>query len=223
MLQLTRHGLAAPLPDSERRALSAHFAEHRYVHIRQLLTEDLLAFALRHVTASAFFEEKHHEIAADHAMMPNPALSLLHFAFNDPALLRLVEELTGCEPIAGFRGRVFRFVPGAGHFDSWHSDNVQGRRIGVSLNLSVDVYEGGHFQLLDDPRQRLLCDIANTGLGDAVLFRIASGLEHRATEVTGTVPRTTFAGWFVSDLSLVSLLEEFGSEEVGLARARAEV
>ena len=56
--------------------------------------------------------------------------------------------------------------------------------------------------------KRLLVQIANTGLGDAMLFRISGNLEHRVTEVTGDQPKTAFAGWFQSgELDLASRLK----------------
>ena len=37
------------------------------------------------------------------------------------------------------------------------------------------------------------------GNGDAIIFRLASHLQHRNTNVTGSTPKTAFAGWFRSD------------------------
>ena len=44
----------------------------------------------------------------------------------------------------------------------------------------------------------MLIQVANTGLGDAIIFRLRSDLEHLATDVEGTIEKTAFAGWFRS-------------------------
>jgi hypothetical protein len=89
-------------------------------------------------------------------------------------------------------------VPGTGAHLSWHDDKADDRLVGISINLSREAYRGGRFQLRDRRSQRTLTDIDNTGLGDAVLFRIAATLEHRLTELAGTAARTAAAGWFTS-------------------------
>jgi hypothetical protein len=109
-----------------------------------------------------------------------------------------VETLTGCAPIARFSGRVYRMIPGPQHYDSWHSDSEEERLIGLSLNLSEEVFAGSIFQLRAVGSDRVLCEVANTGFGDAVLFRIAPDLLHRITPLEGAVPKTAYAGWFRS-------------------------
>jgi hypothetical protein len=69
----------------------------------------------------------------------------------------------------------------------------------MSVNLSLRGYEGGIFQLREWSSKRILAEIANTGWGDATLFRISAELEHQVTEVTGEQPKTAFAGWFKSE------------------------
>src|SRR5262249_58599579 len=79
-----------------------------------------------------------------------------------------------------------------------HDDRCEGRLVGMSANLSTEIYSGGVFQLRDSRTEQLLCEMPNTGLGDAILFRIASPLQHRITEAEGAVPKTAFSGWFRS-------------------------
>ncbi|MEO6060810.1 MAG: 2OG-Fe(II) oxygenase, partial [Thermoflexales bacterium] len=95
-------------------------------------------------------------------------------------------------------GRVYRMAPGEGHFDSWHGDVGQGRQIALSINLGSADYEGGLLQLArsDSDSSDLLAEIANTGAGDALVFRIAPWLRHRVTDIAGTVAKTAYAGWF---------------------------
>jgi hypothetical protein len=64
--------------------------------------------------------------------------------------------------------------------------------------LSTDVYEGGVLQIRRAGSQQILCEAHNTGFGDALVFRVDTGLEHRITPVEGNVPKTAMAGWFKS-------------------------
>ena len=110
--------------------------------------------------------------------------------FNRAALFDAIRLITGCEAVRGFSGRIYRMVPGDGHHSSWHDDFGVGKLIGLSLNLSPDLYSGGLFQLRRRGSEQLLAEIANTGLGDAHVFRISRELQHQVTPVEGRHPKT---------------------------------
>jgi hypothetical protein len=126
-------------------------------------------------------------------------LALLHFVANTPAFLRLVRATTGCDAITRFEGRVYRMMPAADHYDSWHHDAISHRIVGMSINLGPEPYAGGTFQLRKEGGHAVRLELPNTVTGDAILFRISPTLEHRVTPVRGTESKTAFAGWFVSD------------------------
>ena len=65
--------------------------------------------------------------------------------------------------------------------------------MGLSINLSTDVFSGGTFELRDRLTQAPLAQINNTGFSDALLFRVSNDLEHRVTEV-GKVAKNRMAG-----------------------------
>ena len=48
-------------------------------------------------------------------MIPNTLAPPLEFAFNDPSIFRVIEQITGCPPIARFGGFVYRLSPLHGH------------------------------------------------------------------------------------------------------------
>jgi hypothetical protein len=84
----------------------------------------------------------------------------------------------------------------AGQSDALDGDWSHGRLIGMSVSLTREPYVGGHFlprERSDDP---ILCDVHNTALGDAIVFRLSDRLVHRVSDVKG--PVTSFAGWFRS-------------------------
>ena len=77
----------------------------------------------------------------------------------------------------------------------------------MSINLSSEIYSGGVLQIRDCPSQRIVHEVANVGFGDGVVFRLNDSLEHRITDVEGSVPKTAFAGWFRSQPNVFSLLK----------------
>lgn len=129
-------------------------------------------------------------------LSPGSALDVLYFVINWPNVLDIVHRITGCGPFSWFDGHVYRMAPDAGHHDEWHTDNTNGRLVAMSVNLSLHEYEGGLLQIRGRGAPHTLCEVANVGLGDALLFRISENLVHRVTEVHGTSPKTAFAGWF---------------------------
>jgi hypothetical protein len=157
----------------------------------------------------------HEGIGVELATTDEIVLSLLHLLTNDPKLFQIVQEITGCSPIGCFTGRVYRMTPGCEHYDSWHEDMMQDRMLAMSINLSSRVYSGGILQIRDRNSLQIIHEIANNGLGDAIIFRLQDSLQHRISNVEGTVPKTAFAGWFRSKPNFLSLLtKEFDEPRV---------
>jgi hypothetical protein len=206
VLQLTRSGPALSWTDADLRRLRTQFDERHCIRLPSLLDADEFAYLQRQLERAAFADKKHGNIGVEVCLQESPALHLLNFLTNDDRFFELVRRLTGCGPIGTFLGRVYRMVPGSGHYDSWHSDCVDHRMIGMSLNLSDGVYSGGVFQLRRKDSAEILIEAPNTGPGDAILFRIAGDIQHRVTGVEGAVSKTAFAGWFVSEPNFMELL-----------------
>ena len=176
------------------------------VRLPGFLDAELLSFVQKLVERARFDVRVHENIGVELCLTDDVALDLLHFLSNNPVLFGVVRQITGCSRIGCFLGRVYRMVPGAGHYDSWHSDTVAHRLVGMSVNLGTHVYDGGVFSLREASSKKLLCEAVNTGPGDAIAFRIAPYLEHRVTPLEGTMPKTAFAGWFHSEPQFLSLL-----------------
>jgi hypothetical protein len=201
VLQLSASGSDVSLDAETLTTLQTEFRDRHCVRVKGLLAPDLLASLLPRLAHAQFEETEYHDIGRDLCMVDNVVLHALHFVVNDPAWLRLVERVTGCESLGCYLGRVYRMLPNSGHAEDWHDDMSGTRRIGMSVNLSSEVFEGGAFQLrhYGDDAPRL--EVQNTGLGDAILFPIANTLQHRVMPVTGTFPKTALAGWFRSEPS----------------------
>ena len=125
-----------------------------------------------------------------------PAESL-SFLVSNPAFLRLIERITDCPRLGQFNGRVYRMTATKEHYSEWHNDVVGDRRVAMSLNLTKDLFRGGALQMKRRDSDGILAEICNTGLGDALLFRVSTELLHRVQGVEGSVVRTAFAGWFL--------------------------
>jgi hypothetical protein len=196
MIQLRRSHVVVDPDDVER--LKSEFQAKQCVLLPKVIEPILLDYLLHRLDAGHWRDRAHLGIGVEVVLDDQLTFHLLHFVTNSPIFLNTVEEITGLGPLTSFGGRVYRFVPNSGHYDSWHNDRAEGRLVGFSLNLSPRGYQGGIFQLRERESKRMLTEIANTGLGDATLFSIVRHLEHQVTEVTGEEPRTAFAGWFFS-------------------------
>lgn len=151
---------------------------------------------IQHEVNLSEFDRNSNAIAVELRMENNSVLRLLQTVVNNEKLFDLIEQITGYKQICYFAGRVYRIFTGAGHYDSWHDDAVKPRVLAMSINLSTDIYSGGLLQIRDSKSKKILSETANTGFGDAIIFRISDDLEHRLTDVEGKVPKTAFAGWF---------------------------
>lgn len=192
--RLTRTG--AEWRDTDVDALRRTFDAQHCITLHGFIEPLLLAHIHRLSSAATFADCAHGDLATELRMEPGVCTGLLYFLVNDPDLFRLVEAIAGCGAIGSFVGRVYRRYPGV-HFDSWHGDRTDPRRlVGMSVNLSDAPYEGGTFEIRDVTTARPIASLPNVVPGDAILFRLDDDLEHRVTPVRGTTPKTAFAGWF---------------------------
>jgi hypothetical protein len=198
VVQLTRRGARRGDPDTISR-IRETFARQHLVRIPSFLAPDLLDNIVRLVDGAEFQRRIHPDMddAVDVSLENSGVRWFLIFLMNDPHLFSAIQDLTGCDEIGFFYPVVYKIVPGQGHFDRWHDDAAGGNRmIGISINLGRELFEGGLLQIRHKGAEAVIHTEHNTGLGDAMLFRIGDHLEHFVTEVTGTVPRVALAGWF---------------------------
>jgi hypothetical protein len=197
--QLTRAGIVRPAAREALAACRRQFDLQHFILIPRFFDAGLLALAQRHLAGAAFQRRSHRSgnvDAEDLCMERNALGGVLHFLANDPRLLRLVEEATGCRPLGSFSGFVYRLTPGPETFDDWHDDLHKTRRVALSVNLSTRPYQGGVLEIRERASGRVVSAVHNTGPGDALLFRIAPALQHRVSALAGDAARTVFAGWF---------------------------
>jgi hypothetical protein len=107
-----------------------------------------------------------------------------------------VERLTGCPPLGGFEGRIYRMRAAAGHKDSWHDDFSRGRRAAISINLASEVAPTAPLQIRRRDSGEVVFEFANASPGDAVLFRLDREHEHRVKPMADAASRIACSGWF---------------------------
>jgi hypothetical protein len=208
VIELRRGEAVVHASPSRIAALRARFERNHCVLLPRLIETNLFDGLVRRVER-AEFEERVHEGIAENlelCMQPNAVGGILHVLLNSPSLFALLEHVTGCGPIGHYTGRIYRVVPGHGHRDAWHDDLGGHRVLALSLNLSRARFVGGQLQIRERASNRVVHEEVNTGFGDALVFRLDPGLEHRLTEVTGARSKTALAGWFRSGADARALL-----------------
>jgi hypothetical protein len=197
MIELTKDGMTG---SADSGALQEQFEQTHTVRLPGLIRPDLMRIVSAHLEQSPWDVKEHGKIGREIVPADPEAMFALHFVVNGPGFLELIRQITGCPRIEGFMGRIYRMLPDPSHYDSWHSDihQTEERLIGMSINLSPTAYDGGVFRLRDEQSGNILCELPNTGWGDAILFRLSPNLRHMVTAVEGGVPKTAFAGWFKS-------------------------
>jgi len=176
-------------------SLRSELERNHCVRLPGLLDRGLLDRVRREIEAGEF-ARRDVELKTELLMKPGRAFALLAFLVNDPDLFEVVRRISGCERIRSFTGRVYRMLPDSDHRGAWHDDLVEGRAVAMNLNLGREAYSGGVLEIRDRDSRTILHRVANTGPGDAVIFRISPLLQHRVTPVEGTVPKTAYVGFF---------------------------
>lgn len=204
MIQLRRPCPDFSVPPARLHRLRGHFDRHGCVTLRRFLHPDLLRLIQGRVDKAPFHRQVYagrKRLATELCMkLSSEASVILLFLMNQPGLLQAIRSLTGCSRIRSFVGRAYRLVPGRGDTMRWHTDWLpdQGRLVGLSVNLSRAVYQGGMLQIRERASARVIGRVSNVGFGDAVIFRISPKLMHRVTDIEGRVAKTAWAGWFIS-------------------------
>jgi hypothetical protein len=124
-----------------------------------------------------------------------PVITSFLFILNRPPLFDVVREITSCEVLGNYTGRIHRSTPGGEHHIDWHNDVYDYRAVGLNINLSRQPFQGGAFLLRDSSRgvRREVAD--DWSAGDAFLFQVSQGWQHRLTPVSSG-ERTVGVGWF---------------------------
>jgi len=221
MFQLTRSGMVFSGSDADLEAARDHFQRNDWIRFPSILDRELWDM-IQHQLAASNLEGKSASIYPEFSVSDGALILLL----NNERFFRLIERITQCGHIGSLRGRIYRIVPGANdHADhneyqapyeiltGWHTDLNETRLLALSINLNTEPYQGGLLSMREAKTRRMLCELPNPVFGDAILFRVDERLEHRVSNVDGTVPKIAFSGWFESQPDYRTLIAE------GIARS----
>ena len=205
-LRISRGGVQRPA-DAEIAAWRAEFAVRHCIQVRGFVEPGLLEW-MRARLATAPFREDVHDTdppSVDLRMSDSRLHLALMALFNDARLFDVVEQVTSSDRIGCYMARVYAMDASPHHHDEWHSDVDGNRMIAMSVNLGGP-YDGGILRIREG--ERIVHEVANTGSGDAILFRIRPGLLHIVTPVTGPRRKMALAGWFQRTPDALAQLKE---------------
>ena len=139
------------LPAQE--AARAAFEERRALICPDALDEALLGKLMALCDRADFMSDPVEGLGHRTVERPPLASTAILLALRRPELFRWLEAVTGCEPIASVDGQVVQTEPQAGDELVWHDDRIGGarRRLGVTIGLGREPYEGGLFEMRSVP------------------------------------------------------------------------
>jgi len=201
MIQLSRTETRLNLSSESVQEIQNQFRTSHYAILPNLLDPELLDITLARLGKAQFVTRQYEDFGRDEWPDDPVVPAILNLVCNGDVLLKTVEELTGAGPLDSFVGKIYRMVPGKNHFDSWHDDLIDGRRVALSINLSPEPFGGGVLEIRKRDTKEVVSRVAGTESGHGILFRIDDNLEHRRTPVIGETAKVAFAGWFKSGMT----------------------
>lgn len=196
MIQIKQTGLV--VDQAAIQPMAEEFRNTGLVMLPRFVAPGILSRLLKNVAGTEFGIKKERFIEGTtlHIDIASPALASVYFMLNRPELFELVGEITGKQGLKNFTSRLHRTVPDPTLQLDWHDDGTDGRMVGLNISLSDSDYTGGLLQLRS-PDKELRGEVGRLAPGDAFLFRIGDGWDHRLTPVESGV-RTVIVGWFRS-------------------------
>lgn len=199
MITITSRNVAAVSNDSDIRLARDRYQKTHCLKLPDIIDRPLLLRIVELIDDAEVQIDTHGGLALEERFIDSQASIAINFLLNDYGVFKHIEKLTGCDPIGSFIGRCFRTRPTSGNFDKWHDDMDGSRMVGFSINLTPEKFEGGLLEMRYRDTGEIIfheADRERRDFGDALLFQLKEGLQHRVTCVEGTVPRVAFAGWF---------------------------
>jgi hypothetical protein len=211
LIQLTKSGAQVSGSDEELNLLRSEFERQNWLLLPNFLDAPLLDLIQRKLGETEY-RVVDRETGVELRPIDCTAYLATELLLNTPKLFRAIEQLTGCDPVACFSGRIYRRPPNSDYYNRWHTDLAEdGRMIALSINLTPESYRGGALQIRSSQSRELLCEVHNSVYGDALIFPVDERFQHRVSKVEGITAKTALAGWFRSKFDPDSL---FGRAKV---------
>ncbi|TCP65995.1 MULTISPECIES: 2OG-Fe(II) oxygenase [unclassified Sphingomonas] len=177
------------------------FKRQRAIECRDLIAPDLLASLLDRCRRGGFVADHVDQLGSREVEAPQRVGAALNIVLSRPSFLHWIEVVTGCHDLHRVEGRLVQNRANGLDALDWHNDThddaAGARKLGITINLSDAAYEGGSFELRMTGTQETLVRYRHDRAGTALIFDIASDLEHRVLPLASGGPRRVFTGWFV--------------------------
>jgi hypothetical protein len=198
LIQITKAGAIVRLSGDELSAMRTAFAEQYWLRLPNFLDTPLLKLIQQQLQQTEY-RVVDRETGVELRPIDCTAYLATELLLNSPKLFRAIEQITGCQGIACFSGRIYRRPASSTYFNHWHTDITdEGRMIALSINLNTESYEGGALQIRSAKTHEVLSEVDNRNYGDAIIFPVDERFEHRVCEVESGAAKTALAGWFRS-------------------------
>jgi hypothetical protein len=213
LMQITRTGAIVRSSSAELAALRNAFVEQHWLLLPNFIDPALLELIQKKLRETEYCVVDR-ETGVELRPIDCTSYLATELLLNSPKLFRAIEQITGCERIACFSGRIYRRPAGSTYFNRWHTDITdEGRMIALSINLNAEPYEGGALQIRSAKTHEVLSEVHNRNYGDAIIFPVDARFEHRVCKVESGAGKTALAGWFRSKADPNSL---FGRANSGV-------
>ena len=198
LMQITRTGAIVHSSGEELAALRNAFVERHWLLLPSFIDRPLLDLIQNKLRQTEYCVVDR-KTGVELRPIDCTAYLATELLLNSPKLFRAIEQITGCERIACFSGRIYRRPASSTYFNRWHTDiSDEGRMIALSINLSAETYEGGALQIRSAQTHEVLAEVHNRTYGDGIIFPVDERFEHRVCEVENGAAKTALAGWFKS-------------------------
>lgn len=197
LMQITKAGAIVRLSEDELPAMRTAFAQQHWLRLPNFLDPPLLKLIQKQLQQTEY-RVVDRETGVELRPVDCTAYLATELLLNSPKLFRAIEQITGCQGIACFSGRIYRRPASSTYFNHWHTDIDEGRMIALSINVNAESYEGGALQIRSAKTHDLLSEVDNRNYGDAIIFPVDERFEHRVCEVESGAAKTALAGWFRS-------------------------
>ena len=175
------------------------YRDHHAFALTDMIEPSFFARLLQLCNAAQFIVDTETDVAQRQRETPGIAGRGLALVLQRKNLMQWLESATGCEPLRSTFGRIMQISPGDSPRLNWHDDLPEdpSRRLGITINLSENAYEGGLFELREKKSGKILMRHRHEKLGSTLIFDVGDELEHRVWPITGGGPRRVFTGWFL--------------------------
>src|SRR5690242_1803276 len=97
-----------------------------------LIEPGLLEAIVRRIESARFVFHETDGVLSEFRLLDRGPAESLSFLVSNPAFLRFIERITGCQRLGQFNGRVYRMTSAKDHYSEWHNDVVGDRRVAMS-------------------------------------------------------------------------------------------